>query len=389
MGADLTAVGNEVWACYKVIPEHMMPMYARRSLDGGYTWGDTVRISNDAFTRFPSIAIGTAAEPVVQYMQFDDGFTNARHVTTRMSGGVFVPSVPVSAPFAPGQVCDCCPGQLVADANLVVPLYRNAGPNIRVIYGAASTDGGETYPTGGLLDNSNWNIAACPASGPDGYIAGDSVRYVWMTAAVNGTKVRMSSAALSDFALGAWVLPHPGLPNSAVQNFPRIAGSGDTLGVVWEQNIGGDFNILFSWSTTGIHGLSTPDTVNTSLPGQQRTPDIAYADGAFHIVWSDEASDLVNYRIATLSATTGIAGPVAFTAFNAWPVPATTTLHVELTDGTRATLRLFDAAGHCVLTAFGGSQQLDLGSISPGAYVLHASDAQGRSLGQVPVQLVR
>ncbi|MEO8589954.1 MAG: hypothetical protein ABI432_11325 [Flavobacteriales bacterium] len=388
MGGDIAAVGNEVWISFKATPEETMPAYARRSLDGGYTWGDTIRISNDAWTRFASIAIGNAGEPVVQYMQFDAGFANARYVTTRMSGGAFQPSLAASTPFAPGNVCDCCPGQVVAADDVVVALYRNAGPNIRVIYGAASADGGDTYVAGGLLDATNWNLGGCPATGPDGYVAGDSVRYVWMSGALNGSKVNLCSAALDDFALSPMVKVHPGQSASTEQNYPRIAGSGDTLGIVWEQTVSLERNILFSWSTTGIDGLSAPDTVNTSLGGAERTPDIAFADGAFHVVWSDEATGLVNYRKATLMETTGIEGPAATPQFRAWPMPATITLNVDLPDGVRATLRLFDAVGHCVWTSQGSGRQLELGSIAPGTYVLLASDEHGASLGRVLVQLV-
>ena len=322
-------------------------------------------------------------------MLFDASFANARYATTRMSGGNFQPAVTVNTPFAPGNVCDCCPGQVVAAGDAVVALYRNAGPNIRVIYGAASVDGGDTYPAGGLLDVSNWNLAGCPSTGPDGYIVGDSIRYVWMSGALNGSKVNVCSAALGDFGLSPLVKVHPGQPSTTEQNYPRIAGSGDTLGIVWEQTVMNERNILFAWSTTGIDGLSAPDTVNTSLSGASRTPDIAYADGMFHIVWSDEVTGTVNYRMAMLMNTTGITSADAPAGFKAWPVPATTTLHVQLPDGVRATLRLFDTAGRCVLTAFGGSQQLDLASIAPGRYVLRAADNEGRSLGQVPVQVVR
>ncbi|MEO8590720.1 MAG: hypothetical protein ABI432_15200, partial [Flavobacteriales bacterium] len=389
MGGDIAALGNEVWISYKATPEDVMPMYVRRSLDGGTTWGDTVRITNDPWTRFPSIAIGNAGEPVVQYMQFDDGFANARYVTTRMSGGMFQPAVDVSIPFAPGNVCDCCPSQVVATNDVVVPLYRNAGPNIRVIYGAASADGGASYSVGGLLDPTNWNLAGCPSTGPDGYIAGDSVRYVWMSGALNGSKVDARSAALSDFGTGGLVKVHPGQTAATVQNYPRIAGQGDTVGIVWEQDVAGELNILFSWSTTGLSGLSAPDTVNTSLMGSQRTPDIAYADGAFHVVWSDEATGVVNYRTATLNSTTSGLATVAMTRFSAWPNPASTMLHVELQDAEDAVLRLFDNAARCVLAVPGRSQQLDLGTIAPGSYLLRASDGQGRTIGQLPVQVLR
>jgi hypothetical protein len=48
------------------------------------------------------------------------------------------------------------------------------------------------------------------------------------------------------------------------------------------------------------------DTVNLTLSDAQETPDIAYADGAFHIVWSKPGTGQVRYRRTALSDDTGI-----------------------------------------------------------------------------------
>jgi hypothetical protein len=100
-----------------------------------------------------------------------------------------------------------------------------------------STDGGASYGIGGQLDGTNWNVSMCPSSGPDGYVAGDSIRYVWMSGAVSGSKVNICSAALNDLATGNRRMVHPGQTSANSQNFPRIAGAGDTLGVVWQQTV--------------------------------------------------------------------------------------------------------------------------------------------------------
>lgn len=386
MGADIASLGNELWICFKATPEATMPAFARRSLDGGLTWGDTVRVTNDPWMRFPSIAIGNAGEPVVQYMQFGAGFSNARQVTTRMQGGTFQPSVDVSTPFAPGDVCDCCPNQVTASGSTVVPLYRNAGPNIRVMYGAVSQDGGDSYAVGGLLDPTAWNLFACPSSGPDGYIAGDSVRYVWMSGAINGAKVYLASASLVDLSHTPALRVLTGQPSTTLQNYPRIAGSGDTLGIVWEQSVGVDRNILFSWSTTGLAGLSAPDTVNATFTGEQRVPDIAYANGAFHIVWSDLEAGVARYRRAELSLVTGVNGLVRPADLHVWPLPARDVLHVDVTATPGTKLQLYSSNGQCVWTGAGST--VDIRDLSPGSYVLEATGPNGRSIGKVHVPII-
>lgn len=389
MGSSIAGVGNTLWVVMKSAPEDGSPIYVRRSDDGGYTWGDTIRVEpfDGLLSRFPSIDVADPDAPVVQYMQFDAGFSSARQVVSRMMGGAFMPPVQVSAPFAPGHVCDCCPNQIVADAQNVAALYRNAGGDIRVMWGATSSDGGTSFPVGTFVDTTGWLLAACPSSGPDGYIFGDSLRYVWMSGANNGAKVYLGSAALDDLSLGQQIKVYAGQPSNLQQNFPRIAGSGDTLGVVWQQSFSGQNEILFSWSTSGVNGLSEPDTVNVDLSGVHKTPDIAYADGAFHIIWSEQDLGQVRYRKATLGTDVGIL-PVA-TADDAqpslWPNPAPALIHVPVRYLTASVL---DADGRLVLrdaTVNDGS--VDVSALSSGHYtiVLNAANksrAHGRFIKQ-------
>lgn len=308
-GPSIAAQGNTLWAVYKALPEEGAPCFVVPSTDGGLTWGDTLRVDppDGTVSRFPVVAVSPDGDPIVQYMQFTSGFLEPRQVVRTRMGGMWMPVAPVSAPFAPGEVCDCCTGEVLADEASVVSIYRNAAENIRVMWGASSTDGGMSFNAGGQLDSTNWLLPACPSSGPDGYLIADSVRYVWMSGASNGNKVFLGSAATSTMVPAAQVKVHGGQPEDLQQNFPRIAGSGDTLGIVWEQFNNGAREILFSWSTSGVMGLSEPDTVNMTLTGQQRTPDIAYANGSFHIVWSELSDGLVRYRRAAISTGTAIA----------------------------------------------------------------------------------
>ena len=382
MGSSIATSGSASWVVMKTQPETSSPVYVRRSNDGGLTWGDTIRVEpNDGrVARFPTLIVTDPDAPVVQYMQFDQGWAGARQVTTRMVGGAFSTPVEVSAPFAPGEVCDCCPGQLVGAGDRAVALYRNAGSNIRVMYGAASQDGGATFPTGALLDETGWLLNACPSSGPAGYMAGDSVRYVWMSGATNGSKTYIGSAHASDLSLGAQGLVHPGLTQAVTQNFPRIAGSNDTLGVVWQQTAGSQNEILFSWSVTGVNGLSVPDTVNVDLAGIQRTPDIAYANGAFHIIWSDMASATVRYRKATLNAVVGVEER-AYASTLIWPNPVVDQARISGSGWSSAVIT--DLHGRTVMERSIRNGQVDLSTLAAGSYLMQLIDGKQK---QAPVR---
>ncbi len=378
MGSSLAAVGNSVWVVMKATPEESKPVYVRRSIDGGMTWGDTIRVDpfDGLVSRFPSIDVVDPDAPLVQYMQFDNGWNGARHVVARMMSGAFMGPVQVSAPYAPGLVCDCCPGQVVVDNDHAVALYRNAGPDVRVMWGAVSFDEGATFPIGAEIDTTGWVLSACPSSGPDGYLAGDSIRYVWMSGANSGTKIYVGNALADDLSLGNQRFVHPGQASGVQQNYPRIAGSGDTLGIVWENYVNGARDIYFSWSVTGVQGLSVPEMVNTDMTGSQRTPDIAFGDGTFHIIWSEAGTAQVRYRKATLLNTTGVVEQMDLVPVGCWPNPARDLLHVDGGTWTRAVL--LDAQGKVVESMPVKSATIDLSGIAPGSYSVRLTDRKGR-----------
>ncbi len=377
MGSGIAATGNTVWVVMKATPEDLKPTYVRRSNDGGLTWGDTLRVdpTDGHLSRFPCIDVIDPDAPLVQYMQFDGGFAGARHVVAKLNGTTFNPPVQVSTPFSPGLVCDCCPGQLATDEDRAMVLYRNAGPDVRVMYAATSDDGGSTFPNGGLVDTTGWMLNACPSSGPDAYLDGDSIRYVWMSGANNGSKVYIGSAHADDLSLGWQGYVHPGQMSMLQQNFPRIAGSGDTLGVVWQQHMSGQYEVLFSWSVTGPDGLSIPDTVNTDLSGSQKTPDIAYADGAFHIVWSEGPADMVRYRKATLTTSVGVEETEAVPLITSWPNPVHDVLHVQGSQW--STAAIMDVQGKIIARLSVRDGTIDMSSLAPGSYSILLTDKLG------------
>lgn len=382
-GGDIAAHGDTLIAVYSTGTQGVGTLYASRSIDGGSTWPDTVRIAPQPGleARFPTVAYIPGQGPVVEYMEFDPNWSEPRYVVSSSfdGGTTYGPPMPVSAPFAPGEVCDCCTGQMVAGENQAVALYRNNDSNVRTMWAASSADGGATFPVGGEIDETGWVYGACSSSGPDGYIAGDSLRYVWMSGATNGTKIYYGSALLSDLSVGANALVHGDQLGGLQQNFPRIAGSGDTLGIVWQQNRLGDLNILFSWSVNGWAGLSAPDTIHTVITGAQRTPDVAYENGVFHLVWEEQATGTLGYRSATINAFTGIANAETESLILLWPNPASDELRLNLPTDARGVM-VIDGMGHVVLRSH-STQTLNISALPAGSYALQYTNSTGQQFG--------
>ena len=381
-GADLASSGDDVFVLFSTGSLGVGAIYCVGSSDGGMTWGDTVRTAPQPGleARFPTVAMVPGQGPVVLYMEFDPGWHNARYVASRsLDGGMtFQPPVPVSAPYAPDEVCDCCTGHITAQGTNMAALFRNNDADLRTIWGVVSNDNGGSFTTGAEIDPTGWMIGACPSSGPDAYIAGDSLRYVWMSGAVDGTKAYIGSAHWGTLATGPIRRVHLGPSVSTQQNFPRIAGAGDTLGVVWQQSVGGQHEVLFSWSTSGPSGLSAPDTINMALAGAQKNPDVSYANGEFHFIWEDHASSIVQYRTATITDDTGIAPTPDGALPLAWPSPANDLLHLAIPEGVTRLL-VADAMGRIVLD-IAPTIPISTATLPNGSYTLLAVDGTGRAM---------
>jgi hypothetical protein len=390
MGSSIASDENNVWMVFKATPEETAPCYARMSDDGGLTWSDTIRVSSpdSLVSRFPSVSVIPGVGPVIEYMEFTSGYMEPRQVVVRMENGVFQPPVQVSVPYAPGEVCDCCTGEIVAGAEHVVAMYRNAGSNFRTIWAASSLDGGTTFPVGAEIDPTAWLLNACPSSGPDGYLSGDSLRYVFLSGADNGNKVFVGSAGAMDLSVGSVRNVHPEQAMNVQQNFPRVAGSGDTLGIVWQQTVGSQTEVLFSWSVNGISGLRAPDTVNVVLTGAQKTPDVAFADGAFHIVWSDPAAGVVRYRKAMITDATGVVDASTQKSLPwAWYDASTGAVHFR-PQARIGSWRMTDAMGRVVRTGRSSGAGSASG-LSTGSYQLSGIDGNGSTLPVVRLFIAR
>ena len=311
-----------------------------------------------------------------------------RYMVTRVVDGAVQPPLDVSSPFTTGEDCDCCPGQIVAEGDHVVALFRDATLNERVIWGAKSSDGGVSFDQGAELDPTEWTLHACPASGPDGHIDGDTLRYAWMSAAVMGGKVYVGAAALSDLATAPVVQVHPGQPQTLQQNHPRIAAAGDTVAVVWQQLVLGQTEVLFAVKVPGMVQFSDPDTVNVELLGPQVSPDIAFANGTFHVVYADPYEDAIIYRSATLSGAIGIVDP-AVPELRVWPVPAVAKLYLRW-DGTLAghRLEIHDPQGRLVLQQQ-ASATIDVDALHAGYYHLVIRTADGSPVARKRFMVTR
>ncbi len=374
-GHDVGSNGNTVYVVFKREPEMMNNIYVKKSSDGGVTWSDTVRVDgmNGPYTRFPSIAVTDAGNPAVMFMSFDMSWNSATYVVSNSTDGGQTFPMPVDASGVGGSyVCDCCPGYLTTDGTNQAAAWRRNDNNRRDMWAGISTNSGTTFPTGIDVDDSDWMLSSCPSSGPSPHLSGDSLYTMYMSGAGGNNRIYISTFSISSQMEGFTMELASNISSTADQNYPFVAGNGDTMMVVWQQLDGTNLNTYYSWSLTGAAGLvDNAVLLNTSTAGMQQNPHVAYSDGMFHVVFTDMASGNVLYKSATI-VPNGIGENYPLMSMRAFPNPsdANVTLDLSASGGQTHTITVRDISGRVVETLFtsAGSQQAVIRKQLPGVY---------------------
>ena len=182
IGPEVAAKGDTVYLIFESLlhPNHVI--YLKKSFDGGLTFSDTIRVSDNSNTHkfaMPNIGIREDGNPVISYMESTTNWMDWKQMvkTSFNFGTTFSTAVDVSA-LAPGEPCDCCQSTLVTKENNVYLLFRNNDNNVRNTYIAKSIDNGVTFIGIKDLDDINWVLNSCPTSSPVGAVLGDSIMVV-------------------------------------------------------------------------------------------------------------------------------------------------------------------------------------------------------------------
>ncbi len=383
-GPGLQALGDTAFVSFKAQPEQEGFVYVVRSIDGGKTFGDTLLVSSNNWSRFPEVGILPGGHPVVTFMDFDKDFKDPRYVvSTSSNGGESFGATVNASGIAPGEVCDCCPGFIIAQKERVLILFRNNDDNLRDIWASISTDKGKNFSLAADIDKNNWMIGSCPATGSEAIILGDSLVSVWMSGATGNSKINIGTSDLQSLKVGLNAEITSAKSN---QNYPKISGDESFIAITWQEIESGSRNVKCSWSVKGPSGLigQTAFQVNVNATGVQQSPDISYADGYLHIVWQDITARKIMYRRAKVDVT---AVNNVETNSNPWftltPNPANGYVRINparSTDG-ESDVRIIDALGKVVFNqtfALGEQMNINTSSLTQGVYYV-AVIKRGRS----------
>ncbi len=367
-GADMAARNDTIYVGF-MHQDWGRKTYLVRSFDGGMSFSTPSLLENYSnFTsRFPTIAINQAGQPLVGIMKMTSAGHHP-HFVVRQSedfGMSFTAETSIITSGQMSEACDCCPASMSAAGENVALFYRDNKDNVRDVWAATSSDGGIGFNQGFAVDNSNWEIFSCPASGPDGVVIGDSLYAVFFS----DGQCYLSRSDITTASIKKLQPLSAGL-NFNTQNFPRIANRGNAVVIAWKEtdNQGPKLKVLYT------------EDITSDMPFQQETVyfdnfasvDVALAADGIHLVWEDTWSGTVNYVKGTFSSTS--LHPITANPFVIYPNPATTELFIS-TNEAMVGYKIWNAQGVIVVRGE-TSSFIDISMLPKGIYFINTNQNQ-------------
>ncbi|MBT3571069.1 MAG: exo-alpha-sialidase, partial [Flavobacteriales bacterium] len=307
IGPEIASKGDTVYLIFESLLHNNHIIYLKKSFDGGLTFSDTIRVSENSNTHkfaMPNVAVREDGNPVISYMECLPNWTDWKQ-TVRTSfdfGTTFSAAADVSS-LAPGEPCDCCQSTMVTNGNDdVFLLFRNNDTNVRNSYIAKSNDGGITFTSAQDLDDVNWVFNSCPTSSPVGAVNNDSIMVVRRNGGSGVNELYKSNVNINDLQKSYFT--QLDASNAPLQDKAEIASfknSPNWSVVVWEENRNGVKECFYSIIDDNGANLNAGVISDTSIFGHKIEPDISHVyDNNFAIVYTASTQYEVHFIFASV-----------------------------------------------------------------------------------------
>ena len=308
IGPEIASKGDTVYLIFESLLHNNHIIYLKKSFDGGLTFSDTIRVSENSNTHkfaMPNVAVREDGNPVISYMECLPNWTDWKQTvkTSFDFGQTFSSPADVSA-LTPGEPCDCCQSTMVTNGNDdVFLLFRNNDNNVRNSYIAKSNDGGITFTSTQDLDDLNWVLNSCPTSSPVGAVNNDSIMVVRRNGGSGVNELYKSNVNMNDLQKSYFT--QLDASNAPLQDKAEIASfknSPNWSVVVWEENRNGVKECFYSIIDDNGANLNAGVVSDTSIFGHKVEPDISYvSDNTFAITYTASTQHEVHFVFVELS----------------------------------------------------------------------------------------
>lgn len=302
---EIAGKNNVVYIIFKEDPAETGKIYLVHSLDYGKNFSDPIPVvnPNGFYSRFPGIAIDKDLQPIVSYMRFKTDWSQPEYVSIRSKdfGDSFDAFIEVTDK-SKGEACDCCPVSMETEEDNIVVFYRNNRNNIRNMTASISTNNGISYDITQELDTADWFLQSCPSTGGDGFFNGNQLHSVWSSGRTGISKVFYSKYNLLSKKIEGLQIMNHSQGRNFQQNYPRMAGKNDTVGIVWNELVN-TMDIFFSYflGNNSSDLITHTIRINKDINGTQTTPDIAYHSGNFYLCWQDQNDNSIRFKKGSIN----------------------------------------------------------------------------------------
>lgn len=238
------------WTARDEAAAHAATLYLSASRDAGRSFAAPTKVNDDAkpgVHGMHSLAVSADGRVYVAWLderdiepKEADPSKAPSHMHTESNRVVyFAASADGGRTFSPnrrvaGEVCPCCKTAIaVGDDGRVYAAWRQVLPgNFRHIAVASSTDGGQTFSPTVVVSDDRWELQGCPVSGPALLASGEGLRVLWYTAGEAGVPGFYWSQSVDG---GRTFSPRRALIETSGRGTPALLkGGGGGLTAVWE-----------------------------------------------------------------------------------------------------------------------------------------------------------
>lgn len=272
-------VVHVAWIEYPEMPD-LGEVFYKRSIDGGNTWEDEIRMTYTPFyTLGPCLAVSASVVHLVYYDCNDDNFWDVYYKRSTDNGLTWEPEVMLT--YNPAGSYTYWPS-ICANG----PVLHVVWHSYNEIYYKRSEDNGITWgPTTQLTDNEFEDGYSCIG------VSGSDVHVVWEGIRDGNSEICYKRS--TDGGIN-WEADTRLTYNSGDSFNNNVAVSGSGVFVVWSDHSDGNWEIYFKSSTN--KGLNwQPEVRLTNNSAESNNPFISRSENDLHVIWQDTRDG--NYEI--------------------------------------------------------------------------------------------
>lgn len=269
---SVTVFGSVIHVVWNDNRDGNNEIYYKHSTDGGVSWGDDTRLTNDpARSETPTLSVSGSDVHLV-WDDVRDGNREIYYKRSTDGGSSWSGDIRLTN----------------AVGNSYTPFVSVSGSVVHVVWNDNRITVGEIFYKRSTDGGLNWEDDTRLTNGPISFfpsisVSGSVVHITWMDTRDGNSEIyykRSSDAGVS------WGADTRLTNNAGSSRLPHVTVSGSAVHVVWLDNSDGNNEIYYKRSTDG--GISwESDTRLTDNSFNSRNPSVSITGSVVHVLWDD------------------------------------------------------------------------------------------------------